>query len=55
MSCGQFVPTIEKMTAGEFQIDGIVSHYIPFSEIGKVFEHMKQPPADLRKMVILFD
>ncbi len=55
MSCGQFVPTIEKMTAGEFQIDGIVSHYIPFSEIGKVFEQMKQPSADLRKMVILFD
>lgn len=55
MSCGQFVPTIEKMAKGELSLKGIVSHYIPFSQIGRVFENMKNPPADLKKMVILFD
>lgn len=55
MSAGQFEPTIDKMERHQFQLDGIVSHYIPFSEIGRVFEYMQHPPADIKKMVILFD
>lgn len=55
MSCGQFVPTIEKMAKGELILEGIVSHYIPFSEIDQVFANMENPPKDLKKIVILFD
>ena len=55
MSCGQFVPTIEKMAAGKLVSAGMVSHYIPFDQIDQVFANMTNSPADLKKMVILFD
>lgn len=55
MSCGQFVPTIEKMAEGGLELEGIVSHYIPFSEVDQVFANMENSPRDLKKMVILFD
>ena len=55
MSCGQFAPTIKLMEEGQFTIDQIVSHYIPFSQISDVFENIINKPDDMRKMVILFD
>ncbi|MGL5435712.1 MAG: alcohol dehydrogenase catalytic domain-containing protein [Lachnospiraceae bacterium] len=55
MSTGQFEPTIKKMEANTYQLGGIVSHYIPFSQIDQVFENMKNPPQDIKKMVIVFD
>ncbi|WRS28175.1 alcohol dehydrogenase catalytic domain-containing protein [Oscillospiraceae bacterium MB08-C2-2] len=55
MSSGQFGPTIEKMEKGMYTLEGMVSHYIPLSEVGQVFDNMKNPPADMKKMVILFE
>jgi len=54
MSYGQFEPTIRKFEQGQFVLEGIVSHYIPFNEIEKVFENMIQPVKDMKKMVIVF-
>jgi 2-desacetyl-2-hydroxyethyl bacteriochlorophyllide A dehydrogenase len=54
MSTGQFEPTITKLTNHEYQLEGMVSHYIPFTEIDKVFDNMKNPPSDMKKMVILW-
>lgn len=55
MSSGQFQPTIEKMEKDLINIEQMVSHCIPFSEINKVFDNIISPPEDMRKMVILFD
>lgn len=55
MSTGQFEPTIEKLANNQLNVEGIVSHKIPFSQIGQVFENIAHPPKDLKKMVILFD
>ena len=55
MSCNQFQPTIERFARHEFQLDGMVSHYIPFSQVEQVFENIIHPPKDMKKMVILFD
>ena len=55
MSCNQFQPTIEKFAQHKFQLDGMVSHYIPFSQVGQVFENIIHPPKDMKKMVIVFD
>nr|WP_314460560.1 alcohol dehydrogenase catalytic domain-containing protein [uncultured Clostridium sp.] len=54
MSSGQFEPTIEKFRQKAYQLDGIVSDTIPFSEIDRVFKNMQNPPEDMAKMVILF-
>ena len=32
-----------------------MSHYIPFSQVGQVFENIIHPPKDMKKMVIVFD
>ena len=55
MSCNQFQPTIERFARHEFQLDGMVSHYIPFDQVEQVFENIIHPPKDMKKMVILFD
>ena len=55
MSCNQFQPTIERFAKHEYQLDGMVSHYIPFSQVGQVFENIIHPPKDMKKMVIVFD
>lgn len=55
MSTGEFKPTIKKFENHEFELEGMVSHYIPFSKIEEVFENIKQHPKDLRKMIILFE
>lgn len=55
MSTGQFKPTIEKMEANPCRPEELVSHCIPFSQIDQVFEYMKNPPKDIKKMVIIFD
>ena len=54
MSSGQFEPTIVKFEHKEFELEGMVSHYIPFDHIDQVFEHMQHPVKDMKKMVILF-
>lgn len=55
MSCNQFQPTIERFAKHEYQLDGMVSHYIPFSQVGQVFENIIHPHKDMKKMVIVFD
>ena len=55
MSCNQFQPTIERFAKHEYQLDGMVSHYIPFSQVGQVFENIIHPPKDMKKMVSVFD
>ena len=55
MSCNQFQPTIERFARHEVQLDGMVSHYIPFDQVEQVFENIIHPPKDMKKMVILFD
>ncbi len=55
MSCGQFEPTVEKFAQHKFQLEGMVSHYVPFSQVEKVFENIMNPPKDLKKMVIVFE
>lgn len=54
MSSGQFEPTIRRFQNKEVNLDGMVSHYIPFEQIGHVFENIQHPCADMKKMVILF-
>lgn len=55
MSCNQFQPTIERFAKHEYQLDGMVSHYIPFSQVGQAFENIIHPPKNMKKMVIVFD
>ena len=55
MSCNQFQPTIERFAKHEYQLAGMVSHYLPFSQVGQVFENIIHPPKDMKKMVIVFD
>lgn len=55
MSTGQFEPTIRKFISKYFMLDGIVSEYIAFSDIDRVFSNMQNPPKDMKKMVIIFD
>lgn len=55
MSAGQFEPTIKKMESHQLKLEGMVSHYIPFDQIGQVFENIQNPPPDIKKMVIVFE
>ncbi|WP_368234428.1 zinc-binding dehydrogenase [Anaerotruncus rubiinfantis] len=55
MSSGQFQPTIQNFLEGKCQLEGMVSHYIPFEQVGQVFENILHPVKDMKKMVILFD
>lgn len=55
MSAGQFEPTIKKLQAGKINLAGMVSHYVAFRDIGEVFKMIENPPAELRKIIILFD
>lgn len=55
MSCHQFEPTIATMAAGAFQLDGVATTFIQFSNISRVFDYMKHPEPTVKKMVILFD
>ena len=55
MSAYQFAPTAENMARGKYTLDGLVSDYIPFSDISKVFEKISNPDPHMKKIVILFD
>ncbi|MCD8351612.1 MAG: alcohol dehydrogenase catalytic domain-containing protein [Planctomycetaceae bacterium] len=55
MSAYQFEPTIAKMAAGKFNLNGIATTFIKFSDIDQVFHNMNHPSPDVKKMVILFD
>jgi L-gulonate 5-dehydrogenase len=55
MSCYQFKPVIEKLARGEFNLDGLVTTFIEFSEIDRMFHYLNNPEPEVKKMVVLFD
>ena len=55
MSAYQFEPTIERFEQHAFNLEGIATHFIPFSRIGEVFDKIEHPDPSVKKMVILFD
>ncbi|MBS3975492.1 MAG: alcohol dehydrogenase catalytic domain-containing protein [Syntrophomonadaceae bacterium] len=55
MSCDQFKPVIEKFARNEFNLDGIATTFIKFSEIDKMFYYMDHPDPKVKKMLVLFD
>lgn len=55
MSAYQFEPTAKNMAEGKYNMDELVSHYIPFSKIDEVFYHIDHPNPSVKKMVIVFD
>lgn len=55
MSCYQFEPTIEHMENGDFNLEGIATTFVKFSEIEKVFDLIQNPDPQVKKIVILFD
>jgi Threonine dehydrogenase and related Zn-dependent dehydrogenases len=55
MSCFQFEPTIKNMENNKYNLDGIATTFVKFSEIDQVFEKMDNPDPKVKKIVILFD
>ena len=55
MSQNAFPPTIAHMEKGDYILDGIATTFIPFSNIGRLFDLMDHPTEEAKKMVILFD
>ena len=55
MSSYQFEPTIEKFANHAFNLEGIATTFIKFSEIEKMFYYMDNPDPKVKKMVILFE
>mgnify|MGYP000689979168 CR=1 FL=1 len=55
MSADKYDLVIEAFAEGKYNLEGIVTDYIKFSEIDKVFYNMDNPNPDVKKMVILFD
>lgn len=55
MSAYQFGPAAQKMADGVYNLNGLATNYIPFSNIAEVFEHLEHPDPNVKKMVILFD
>jgi len=55
MNAYQFGPAAQKMADGIYNMNGVATTYIPFSNIAEVFEHLEHPDPNIKKMVILFD
>ena len=55
MSLNQWIPTSEKMAAGQYRMEGLATTFVKFSEIDKVFENILHPDPSVKKTVILFD
>lgn len=55
MSAYQFEPVAENMKKGKYQLAGLATTFVKFSEIDKVFKNMEQPDPAVKKTVILFD
>ncbi|MEX1307393.1 MAG: zinc-binding alcohol dehydrogenase family protein [Eubacteriales bacterium] len=55
MSCYQFERVARQMGEGAINLDGIVTHFIKFSDIDEVFNKIKHPDPSVKKMVILFE
>lgn len=55
MSCYQFERVAKMFGKGVFDLEGIVTDFIKFSEIEKVFYNMGHPDPAVKKMVIMFE
>ena len=55
MSLNQWIPTSEKMAAGQYRMEGLATTFVKFSEIDKVYENILHPDPSVKKTVILFD
>lgn len=54
MSAFQFEPVIELMEQGRLITEDLANAFIPFEEIGRVFDQMAHPDRSIKKMVITF-
>lgn len=55
MSAYQFQPVAQNMAEGKYQLEGLATTFVPFSQIEKVFQNMEYPDPAVKKTVILFD
>lgn len=55
MSCYQFETVAKNMAEGKYNINGLATTFIKFSEIEKVFANMENPDPAVKKTVIVFD
>lgn len=55
MSAYQFVPVAQNMANGTYNLEGLATTFVKFSEIEKVFQNMENPDPEVKKTVILFD
>lgn len=55
MSAYQFQPVAKNMAEGKYQLEGLATTFVKFSEIEKVFKNMEKPDPAVKKTVILFD
>ena len=55
MSAYLFQPVAQNMAEGKYQLEGLATTFVPFSQIEKVFQNMEHPDPAVKKTVILFD
>ena len=55
MSAYQFQPVAQNMAEGKYQMEGLATTFVPFTQIEKVFQIMVHPDPAVKKTVILFD
>ena len=55
MSAYQFQPVAQNMAEGKYQLEGLATTFVPFSQIEKVFQNMEHPDPAVKKTGILFD
>ena len=55
MSAYQFQPVAQNMAEGKYQLEGLATTFVTFSQIEKVFQNMEHPDPAVKKTVILFD
>lgn len=55
MSAYQFEPVIKAFTEKKYNLEGIATDFIKFSEIEKVFYNIDNPNPKVKKMVITFE
>lgn len=55
LQCGRYPGVIENFLHNRYQLERLVTDVIPFGQIDRVFENMKNPDPSVKKIVIVFD
>jgi L-gulonate 5-dehydrogenase len=55
MSCYQFEKIAKMFEENKFNLNGLITDYIKFSEIDKVFYNIVNPNPKVKKMAVIFD